>query len=85
MGRGAPRFPAQRAKRADVGLDVARVAEAVLAGHHSRPRRPVLAHHDVREFPGGDRMAAADVEDPPTARGSDSTCTLASTTSSILT
>ena len=33
--------------------------------HHSRLVRSVLAHDDVREFPGGDRLAAADVEDPP--------------------
>ena len=62
-------FPAQRPQGADVGQDVPCVTEAVLASHHSRLRRPVLAHHDVRKFPGGDRPAASDVKDPAHGAG----------------
>ena len=58
-------LPAQRPQGADVGQDVPGVAEAVFSGHYARLAGPVLAHHDVREFPGGDRPAASDVEDPP--------------------
>ena len=64
-GWRAPRFPAQLPQRADIGQAVPRVAEAVVPGHHSRLVRPILAHDDVREFPGGDRLTAANVEDPP--------------------
>src|ERR1700677_3607521 len=60
-----PRFPAQCLQSRDVREDVASVAEAVLAGHRPRLGRSVLAHHDVREFPGGYRPAAADIEHSP--------------------
>ena len=57
-------LPAQPPQRADVGQDVPRVAEAVLPRHHSRHVGPVLAHDDAGEFPGGNRLAAPDIENP---------------------
>src|SRR5262249_60002212 len=65
IGRGVPRVPAQRPEGADVRQDVARVAEAVLAGDHAGLVGAVVTHHDVGELPGRDRLAAADVEDLP--------------------
>ena len=64
VGRGVLRLPAQRPQRADVGQDVPGVAEPVLAGHRGRQVGAVLAPHDLGELPGGDRLAAADVEHP---------------------
>ena len=64
LGRRTAWFPAQRPQGADVGQDVAGIAEAVLPGHRAWLGRAVLAHDDVGEFPRGDRGAAADVENP---------------------
>jgi len=41
------------------------VAKPVLTGDHGRLGRPVVLPHDIGEFPGRYRGAAADVEDPP--------------------
>ena len=49
---------------ADVGEDVAGVPEAVLAGDFGRPVTAVVLPDHVGELGRGDRLAAADVEDP---------------------
>src|SRR5262245_11191250 len=55
---GTPRLPAELLQGSDVGDDVAGVAEAVLAAHHTRLLRAVLAPYDVRELHRRVRRAA---------------------------
>jgi hypothetical protein len=60
-----PGFPSQGPAGADVGQEMAGVAEEAFADHDARLIGAVPTPDDVSEFPRRDHNAAADVEDPP--------------------